>query len=728
MSRNARRIAIAVGSAAALVLVVLLALPYVVSLDAVRARAIAAAEAALHRKVEIGAMRLQILSGLGAGVEHVVVHNREGFAAPALLSAERASVKVAFWPLLSRRVEVRRLELRGVTVTVERNAGGKLSVDDFLSAGRRESAPASQTAAAVLLVSRIDVDGGRAVFVDDRAAPGGAATLSLDDLTARLRDFGASTPARFDVAARFLADRGRNVSLQGTLGPPPPDGPVGDALLDARFSGKDLVLARLSPWIAAFRENDPGTLSIEGTANGKVLGALAIAGKIGLEPAPASKARMPAVDGTVALTLDWPKGTLTIGRSLFDVAELPLAVEGRVGHLHETPELDVRLGTPGDVPLDHVTGLPGIAGRFPEGAKLAGTIRFEARMQGSAADADLSGSADAASLRVVMDARPLLDAPSVHATLESRGKAPVSGRVSAASGRLRELPFRDLRADWTWDKGALRLDAAAGISGGTLGAGLRSDVGKPGSESRASFELRGIQAKELLESTTSVRDVLSGTLNGTFALTSRGLGWDAISKTGRGEGRLSVTDAELSTVQLMPAVSRALGAVGRVAGFQVPPSLERTRFTKLDTSLKLSDGRLATPDLTMAGPDVSGTAQGSIGLDRTLLYDGRVVLGPTVVKAFGNAGRYLADASGSLALPFHATGPVTAPTVSVDEGFVVDLGRRILAREAGDRLGGAAGRALGDAVGGSKTGSGGAIDVLQQLLRAPAPTPTRPPR
>ena len=435
MSRTARRITIAAGSVVGLLLLLALALPYLVSLESVRARAISAAESSLHRKVEIGAMRLQILSGLGAGVEHLVVHNKGGFASPALLSAEHASVKVAFWPLLSRRVEVRRLELRDVTVTVERNAEGKLNVDDFLSAGQRESGPASQTAATVLLVSRIDLDGGRAEFVDGRAAPGAPATLSLDDLTARLHDIGAAAPARFDVAGRFLADRGRNVSVQGTLGPPPPSGPVGDAPLDARFSAKDLALARLSPWIAAFRENDPGTLSIDATAKGKLLGALEIAGKISLEPSAASKARMPSVDGTVGLTLDWPRGTLVIGRSLFDVAELPLALEGRVDRIHETPAVDLRVSTPGDVPLDHVTGLPGIAGRFPESMKLSGTVRLDARIRGPASDLDTSGSADAAALRVTRDAQALLDAPAVHATLESKGTAPLSGRVTAAAGK-----------------------------------------------------------------------------------------------------------------------------------------------------------------------------------------------------------------------------------------------------------------------------------------------------
>lgn len=724
MSRTVRRLLIAIGSFAALVVVGLLALPYLVSLDAVRARVIAAAESSLHRKVQIGAMRLQVLSGLGAGVERLVVHDRRDPGAAPLLSADRASIKVAFWPLLSRRIEVRRLELRGVTVTVERGADGKLSVDDFVSAGRRESAPASQAAAAVFLVSRIDLEGGRAVFVDHQS--GRAETLSLEDVTAHLRDIGVNTLARFDVAARFLADKGRNVTLEGTLGPPPGAGPVGEAPLDARFSAKDLALARLAPWVAAFRENDPGTLSFDGNARGQLLGALAIAGKLALDPAPASGARMPVADGTVSLTLDWPKGILAISRSLFDVAELPIQIEGRIDRFHDTPEVDLRVGTPGDVPLDHVTGLPGVAGRFPEGTKLAGSVRFDARIQGPSSDLNVSGSADVASFRVTRQAQALLDAPAVHATLESKGTAPLSGRVSAAAGRLRQLPFENLRADWTWDKGTLTIASSADVFGGTLGAHLRSDFGKPASESRVAFDLRGIQAQPLVESTTTVRDVLSGTLNGAFALVSRGLGWDAISKTGHGDGRLVVTDAELRTVALMPSVSRALGAVGRVAGFQVPASLEHARFTKLETSLKLADGRLETPDLTMSGPDVSGAAQGSIGLDRTISYDGRVVLGPSVLKSLGGAGRYLADASGTLVVPFRATGPVTSPAVSIDESLVVDLGRRILAREAADRVGGTAGRALGGALGGGN--GAGAIDLLQQLLRAPAPTPTHPPR
>ena len=232
-----------------------------------------------------------------------------------------------------------------------------------------------------------------------------------------------------------------------------------------------------------------------------------------------------------------------------------------------------------------------------------------------------------------------------------------------------------------------------------------------------------MQAQPLLESATTLRDVFSGGLNGRIALESRGLSWDAVSRTGKGEGRLSVTDADLRTVKLMPEVTRALSAVGTVAGFQVPASLESTKFSKLETSLALVGGRVSTPDLTLEDPDVSVSASGSLGLDRTLDYTGRILLGPAIVKSLGKAGRYVADAQGRIAMPFRASGPIASPKVAIDESIVLDLGRRALARQAGERVGGTAGQILGDVLGSGDGKQASPADLLQQFLRPP-PTPT----
>jgi AsmA protein len=726
MSPTIRRLSLIAAALAGLLLLLVLALPYVVSLDALRTRVVAAAEEALHRKVEIGAMRIQILSGPGAGVEKFVVHNTAGFESPALVSAERVSVKVAFWPLLSRRIEVRAVVLDGVTVTIERRPDGAMNIDDFLSAGKRDSAPASRTAAAALLVSRIEIARGRALFVDRKVAPGKTITLALDDITGRLTDIGPTTPARFDLAARFLADSGRNLTLRGKLGPPPSEGPVGGAPLEAGFSAKSLALARLGPYVAAFQSTDPGTLTVDGKAIGKMLGALEIAGSVVLAPAGPSSP-IPAVDGTFESTLDWPRGALAIGRSVFEVAKLPLAIQGRLYDLHKEPRVDLRIATPGEVELDEVTGLPGLAGRLPASVKLAGRVRVEVQIDGLSSDLEMRGSADASAFGVSMDGQPLFAAPSLHATLGSRGKAPLAGRVTAPSGKLKNLPFEKLVADWTWNQGALTLSPSAGVFGGTLAARVDSDFAHSRSDSHLALDVQSVQGQPLLESVTSLRNVFSGTLRGKMSLTSQGLGWDAVSKTARGEGHIAVADADIRTVQLMPEVARTLAAVGKVAGFQVPASLEDTKFSTLETSLKLADGRLATPDLSMSGRDVSVSADGSIGLDRTLAYQGRIVLGPSIVKSLGNTGRYLADSTGRIALAFRANGPITGPKVTIDESVVLDLGRRVLARAAQDRIGGTAGKMLGDVLDSGDGKKTDPVDILQQLLRPPPPTPTPAP-
>jgi hypothetical protein len=726
MPHSARRLGTAVVSLVGLLVLLVLALPYVVSLDSMRARAIAGAEAALHRKVEIGRMRLQILSGLGARVEAVAVRNQAGFDTPAIVSADRVSIKVAFLPLLSGRIEVRKLVLDGVTVTIERGPDGALSIADLVTPGKKEGAPASGTPAAALFVSTVEIERGRAVFVDRRVVPGQTVTLSLEDLNGRLTDIGSPRPARFDLAARLLASRERNVTLVGTLGPAQAGGSLGEVPLEAAFAAKGLALAHLAPYVAAFREFDPGTFSADVKIAGNFPGAVSLSGRVSLDPAAAS-ANVPAVEGTLAVALDWAKGSLVVRKSLLDVGKLPLAVEGRIDALRGTPQVDLSIGTPGDVGLDSVTGLPGLAGRFPADVRLAGRVRVELRLQGPAPGLDVRGSADAAPFGVTRGGARLFEGPSVHASLESRGKAPLSGRVLVPSGKLQNVPFENLRADWTWDKGALTLVPSAGVFGGTLAGRLESDFSRPKSESRLLLDVRGVKAQPLVESATTQRGVFAGVVNGKIQVTSPGLGWETVSKSARGDGTLTVTDADLRTVQIMPEVARVLSAVGKVAGFQVPASLEQTKFSTLATSVQLADGRLRTPDLTLSGRDVSVTADGSLGLDATLSYEGRVVLGPSVVKALGSTGRALADSAGRLALPFRATGAVRAPKVVIDESVVLDLGRRALSRAAQEKIGGAAGKAIGGILGGEGEKSS-PLDALQQLLGSPQPTPQPTPR
>jgi len=734
MRPAARRLLVVFGIVVAVLAALLAALPYVLSLDATRARMLAAAESALHRRVEAGTIRLQIFTGLGVGLQDVVVRNPSGWESPDLLSARRVSVKLAFLPLLSRRVEVRRIVLEAPALTVERSPAGALSVDDLMRAspsGAPAAASPPASAAAVLLVARLDVSRGSFRFVDRKVSPGKTVTTALEDLHGEISDVGPSTAARFDLAGRFLAPAGSNLTLRGTFGPPPRGEPLSSAPLAAVFSARGLELARLGPYLGT--ASDPGVLTVDGKADGAPLGPLHVSGSVGLAPhGPAST--MPPVDGRFDLALDWPKGTLVIARSPLSVAKLPLTLEGRVDGMSTATapmRTSLRLRTEGDVPIDAVTGIAGMGAALPADVRLSGRVRLDVTIAGPSGALETRGAVDAAPLGVAKAGQPLFASPAVRATLgtsQSGGGGPLSGRVTAGSGTLEKLPFEDLVADWTWKDGAMTLSPRLRTLGGTLGARIEADLRRADAPERASLELDRLDAKRLVESLTSVRDVLSGTLTARLDMQSRGLSWDAVSKTARGEGRLSIADAELKTVQLMPKVAETVAAVGRVAGFAVPAALQSEKFSRLDTSLRLADGRLFTPDLIMAGRDASVTASGSVGLDRTLAYEGHVTLSPALVKSLGSVGRYVADGEGKLALPFRVSGPVTSPTVAIDQSVVPELGRRALARQAGERVGGAAGQAIGDALGGDGKANDSLGGILNQFLKHPAPTPTPKPR
>lgn len=474
--RTGRRILRIVAIAVGILILLVAALPYFVSLDRARSRVLSAAEAALHRKVEAGTLRLQILSGLGARAEKVVVRNKAGWGSPSLLTADRVTVKLAFWPLLSRRIVVRKVVMDGVTFTVERNPMGALNVDDFLSASGRPSEGARSATAGAFLVSNAEIKRGRLQLVDRKVVPGETVTTVLEELSGRIADMSPSRPARFDMTARLLADTGRNVTLKGTFGPPIPGQPLGDATLAATLSAKSLSLGGLGPYLGTKPEVDPGVLSLDATADGALLAPLKLGGNLVLVPREGGGSPFPALDGQFVATLDWTRGTLVLEKSPFTVAKLPLMVEGRVRDLRTAPRLDLAFATPGEVEIENITGLPGLAGTLPAGMAVAGRVRLSAELSGPTGDLASHASLSAAPFELSRDGRPFLTATNATATLESRGQGPRTGRLKIPVGKLEELPFENLLADWSWDKGTGTLILAPAHQGNASAPAVTIDV------------------------------------------------------------------------------------------------------------------------------------------------------------------------------------------------------------------------------------------------------------
>ena len=128
--RPARKLLLGLLGLVGFALLVLVMLPYIISLDSIKGQIVAHLEAALQRQVDVGAVRLQLLSGLGAGLENLTIYNPPGWQQPYVMKAGRLSVKVAWRPLLRRQVTITKLLLSDGEIIIERDAQGRLNFAD----------------------------------------------------------------------------------------------------------------------------------------------------------------------------------------------------------------------------------------------------------------------------------------------------------------------------------------------------------------------------------------------------------------------------------------------------------------------------------------------------------------------------------------------------------------------------------------------------------------------
>jgi len=93
-------------------------------------------EQALNRKVEIDDVSVSIFGGLGVDVVGMRVLNPSGFTQEELFKFDQLLVRVKFWPLLHKRIEVKKLVLKSPLINLEKNREGVSNFSDLLKGGK----------------------------------------------------------------------------------------------------------------------------------------------------------------------------------------------------------------------------------------------------------------------------------------------------------------------------------------------------------------------------------------------------------------------------------------------------------------------------------------------------------------------------------------------------------------------------------------------------------------
>ncbi len=563
------------------------------------------------------------------------------------LRIKGGGLRVAFMPLLSKRVEVAELMLDGLHLNLVRAADGRTNWD-FAKPGQAPAAPASPAPQA----AQPSASGGApmAVAVDTLSVKG--ASLSFRDL---------STGQQF--RARDL-----NVNVNGLA----PGGDPADIKLAVAMSGqKPDIEADLSLTAKVQSDLDGSVLRIDGltvtlTPKGGVvpagLGKVELAGDLTVHTVPqrvdiarlslSTPTMKVGVNGTAALGAQSFEGLVTLAGSPRKALE-SLGTPVRTADPKVLDALDLKLNVqaaPTKVDVRTITGklddtaIQGKASAVPGAVQV---IRAELALDAIDVDRYLPPEGDKGKTPE-KGAAPAAGKDGKAAPQDGTAEAKKSLRaidadVTFKAGRLvaSKVPMTNVLVRLVADKGLVRINPLQlNLGGGAVNGDITADTRAEATKSRIVTTVKGVEVGELQQAALGKRHV-SARADVKTDLTATGDDWNAAKHTLAGTASLAMTQGTIHGFQIIPegikgAESRRAGASGQ-------------KFDSLTASIRADKGVVSNKDLKFVSPGIGATGAGTADLGRNVV-DYAATL----------------DVTGLPKIPIKISGSLDSPSYGVD--------------------------------------------------------------
>jgi AsmA protein len=204
-----KRILYIVGGAVALIIILVLLIPFFIDANRFRPTVESQLQAALGRKVEIGDLSLALLSG-GVTAKNFAIADDPKFSQSPFLKANSLHVGVEMWPLImSRAVRITSLTVNQPDLTLLRSPSGTWN---FSTLGGQTAGKSSQSAGGEISIGKLSISDGR---VTVGTPSGQKSTYQNVNLTAQ--NVGYTSPIPFTLTAKTPG--GGEVEIEGTAGP-----------------------------------------------------------------------------------------------------------------------------------------------------------------------------------------------------------------------------------------------------------------------------------------------------------------------------------------------------------------------------------------------------------------------------------------------------------------------------------------------------------------------------
>ncbi len=380
----ARKVIYIVGGVVVLLLLVVVLLPFVIDANSFRPEIESSLNSALNRKVDIGNIRLSILSG-GVTVDNVSISDDPSFNTGPFLKAKSLSVNLELLPLIfSRAIHVTGLTIDQPSVTLLRSQAGTWnfstlggSQSQTKSAGTASSSTASSSSSPDLSVRSFSLTNGTMVVGNTGA---NAKSHTYDQVNVKASDLSYTTQFPFELTARTPGNG--SLKLAGKAGPLNPQDSAATPL-NASVEVKNLDMKSTgfidpSAGIAGLLDFS-GTLNSDGhtaTSNGKI-----IATHLQLVPA-GSPAGQP-VDVDYEATYELKPQTGQLRRGNVHIGKANADLTGNFNNSGPVASVQMKLNGQNMPAPDLESVLPALGMQLPTGASLKqGTLNANLAING----------------------------------------------------------------------------------------------------------------------------------------------------------------------------------------------------------------------------------------------------------------------------------------------------------------------------------------------------------
>jgi len=355
-----------IGIIAAVLIVAVIAIPFLIDVNTFRPRIEAELSTALGRPVTVGSLHLSLLSG-SVSADDLAIADDPGFGKEPFIRAKTLKVGVEMMPLIfSKALHVTNLTLDHPEVFLVRSASGKWNFSSLGTKDAKEKAatPAAPSSNPDLSVGKLSIANGRITITDPPAKP-----HVYDKVEVKVEGFSFTSAFPFSLSADLPG--GGSVTLDGKAGPIDQTDAASTAF-EAKIKVKNLDLAA-----SGFVESSSGVAGLadfEGTVNsdGKRLhsNGTANADKLKLSPKGSAAGRAVQVTYAIDHNLESMGGALTQGD--IHIGKALSRLTGTYQRQGAATTLNMKLNGQG-MPVDELEAmLPALGVILPSGSSLKG--------------------------------------------------------------------------------------------------------------------------------------------------------------------------------------------------------------------------------------------------------------------------------------------------------------------------------------------------------------------